>query len=101
MRKLVAAITAFTLALFVTASALTSASNIAENDNESSQLDPVQTRLNVNSTAYEWMHAWMGDGNTTTPMDYDYSYENSWNKGGSCHSESANRENNTLLSQDD
>lgn len=99
MRKLVAVISAFTLALFVTASALTSASSVDDNDNGTSENDPVQTGLDIDLTAYEWMHAWMGDANTTVPMDYNYSYENSWNQDGSCDTESPNC-NNTLVAQD-
>ncbi|HDP96478.1 MAG TPA: hypothetical protein ENN25_02160 [Euryarchaeota archaeon] len=89
MRKLVAVISAFILGLFITASALTSAINVDEED-VISQNDPVQAGLDLNSTAYEWMHQWMGDANTTAPMDYNYSYGNSWNQGGSCDTVSTN-----------
>lgn len=99
MRKVLAVATAVTLALFVAVSVLTSAGNITENDNDTCPMDPVQIGLIVNSTAYEWMHAWMGDANTTLPMDYNYSYESSWNEGGSCIKDSA-RKDSTLLAQD-
>ena len=98
MRKLVAVIFAFTLTLFVAASALTSASSMEEEE-VMNQKEPVQTGVDLNSTVYQWMHQWMGDGNTSTPMDYNYSYANSWNQDGSCDTRS-DCCNNTLFAQD-